>query len=71
VKKKFEQAARRFNFTPREREIASALASAKSPKEIAGELGISYWTVRFHVRGIYRKMGAHFPAQFFFRLYQS
>lgn len=44
--------------SPREYEICQAVLKGKSDKEIAGDLGISYWTVRSHVQQIFSKTGA-------------
>jgi DNA-binding NarL/FixJ family response regulator len=45
--------------TPREEEILSNLAKGFVTKEIADKLGISYATVRFHLRHIYDKLHVH------------
>lgn len=47
-----------LSLSPREYEICQAVLKGKSDKEIAGELGISYWTVRSHVQQIFAKTGA-------------
>lgn len=44
--------------SPREYEIFNAIVKGKSDKEIASNLGISYWTVRTHVQQIFAKTGA-------------
>lgn len=44
--------------TPREREILTMLAEGLANKEIAGQLGISEHTVKFHVASIFAKLGA-------------
>ncbi len=44
--------------SPREQEICRAVLKGMSDKEIATELGISYWTVRSHVQQIFAKTGA-------------
>ncbi len=43
--------------TPREREVLERLADGLSNREIAGRLGISEHTVKFHVSSIYGKLG--------------
>lgn len=43
--------------TSRETQISNALCTGASDKQIAGELGISYWTVRSHIQSIFRKLG--------------
>jgi len=44
--------------TPREREVLQMLAAGLANKEIAGRLGISEHTVKFHVGAILGKLGA-------------
>ncbi|NOZ11097.1 MAG: response regulator transcription factor [Gammaproteobacteria bacterium] len=46
------------NLTPRELEILKHLAEGKSNKVIAKELGITYGTVKLHVKAILRKLNA-------------
>jgi two-component system, NarL family, response regulator DevR len=49
----------RFNaLTPRERQILDMMASGMDNREIAVRLGISYTTVRSHVRSLLDKLGA-------------
>jgi DNA-binding NarL/FixJ family response regulator len=43
--------------TARETQISTALCTGASDKQIAGDLGISYWTVRSHIQSIFRKLG--------------
>lgn len=45
--------------SPRERTILAGIASGKSSKEIAGELGLSLFTVNNHRRRIKNKTGLH------------
>ena len=47
------------NLTERELQILEQLVSGASPVRIAGLLGISVHTVRFHVKNIYRKLGVN------------
>ena len=42
--------------TPREREVLAVLASGRSNREIAGELGMTAKTVMHHTVAIYRKL---------------
>lgn len=44
--------------SPRESEVFQMLITGKSDHEMAGELGISFWTVRGHIQQIYNKTGA-------------
>ncbi len=48
-----------IKFTPREREVLSYLLKGASNKEIANELGLQVVTVKLHVRGLCRKLGAN------------
>ncbi len=47
-----------INLTPREKEVLSYLVHGASNKEIARELELQVVTVKLHVRGICRKLGA-------------
>ena len=49
--------SRRHRLTPAETAVAGLLAQAHSAAEIAKLLGVSVYTVRAHVRGIYSKIG--------------
>jgi DNA-binding NarL/FixJ family response regulator len=48
---------------PREIEILELLSKGFLKKEIADQLGISYWTVQTHVGRIYKKLHVHSRAQ--------
>ncbi|HKI86764.1 MAG TPA: LuxR C-terminal-related transcriptional regulator [Thermoanaerobaculia bacterium] len=48
-----------LGLSDRELEILRLLASGKSSREAANELGIKYATVRNHVQNILRKLGVH------------
>lgn len=43
--------------SPRERTVLYRLACGQLDKQIAAGLGISYWTVKLHVRHILAKLG--------------
>lgn len=45
--------------TPREKEVLRLMAEGTSSREIAGRLGISYTTVRTHIRSLGSKLGVH------------
>lgn len=47
----------------REREVLRLVAAGRSNKEIAGELGVTERTVKFHVTAIFNKLGAENRAQ--------
>ena len=44
--------------TPRERQVLSLVLDGCSNKEIARELGVKEITVAFHLRGVFKKLGA-------------
>src|SRR2546430_1250482 len=48
----------RDSLSPREREVLQLMADGTSTRQIAHQLGISYSTVRTHVRAISTKLGA-------------
>jgi DNA-binding NarL/FixJ family response regulator len=50
-------AARKRNFTPREREVLHRLALGEANKQIAQALACSVKTVEFHMRNLLRKVG--------------
>jgi DNA-binding NarL/FixJ family response regulator len=45
--------------TPREREVLRMIATGLSSRAIAGQMGISYTTVRTHIRSLGRKLDVH------------
>jgi DNA-binding NarL/FixJ family response regulator len=45
-----------FSLTPREKEVLNCLKKGMSYKMIAGYLGISFETVRTHMKKIYEKL---------------
>lgn len=47
----------RTDLTNRELEIATLIYQGNSPREIAGEINLSYHTVRNHIKSIYSKLG--------------
>lgn len=47
-----------FSLTPRENDVLEYLVTGSSNKEIASALGLQVVTVKLHVRGICRKLGA-------------
>jgi len=56
-----------LDLTPREEEIFTMLLAGKAPKEIAHTLKISYYTVLFHQKNLYRKLGIQSRAELFAR----
>ncbi|MFK7928171.1 MAG: response regulator transcription factor [Myxococcota bacterium] len=46
----------RLDLTPREREVLRCLVNGQSYKQAAATLDVSLHTVRFHIRGLYRKL---------------
>jgi DNA-binding CsgD family transcriptional regulator len=51
--------ARSANFTPREFEVLLLLGQGRSIASISQSLFVSENTIKFHIRGIYRKLGVH------------
>jgi DNA-binding CsgD family transcriptional regulator len=51
--------AEQVGLTRRQKQVLGLLADGKSPKEIAGELGVSVNTVRTHINAILHKLDAH------------
>jgi DNA-binding NarL/FixJ family response regulator len=45
------------NLSAREREIVSALVVGATAREVARDYGLSFHTVRTHIRNIYEKTG--------------
>jgi DNA-binding CsgD family transcriptional regulator len=54
-----------LELTPREQEIFTMLLTGKAPKEIAFTLKISPYTVNFHQKNLYRKLGIQSRAELF------
>ena len=52
-----------FRITNRERQVIQLLASGARNKEIAAELYISDYTVKFHVQNLYKKLGVRTRAE--------
>ncbi|MEN3306124.1 MAG: hypothetical protein V7603_2326 [Micromonosporaceae bacterium] len=53
-----ERSRRLSSLTPRERQVLGLMAEGKDNRDMAGELSISYTTVRSHVRHLLQKLGA-------------
>ena len=51
------------SLTPREKEVLRLMAEGISSREIASKLGISYTTVRTHIRSLGSKLGVHSKLQ--------
>lgn len=60
-----ERLERLNKLSPREREVYSHLVRGLKMKEIAPLLGVTYATVNFHCRGLYKKLCIHTRAQLF------
>jgi DNA-binding NarL/FixJ family response regulator len=45
--------------TPREKEVLRLMAEGAASRDIASRLGISYTTVRTHIRSLGSKLGVH------------
>ena len=54
-----ESEAQLERLTPREKEVLRLMAEGTSSRDIAGRLGISYTTVRTHIRSLGSKLGVH------------
>ncbi len=54
-----ETEVRRESLSGREREVLQLMSEGWSSREIAEKLGISYATVRTHIRSVDTKLGAH------------
>jgi len=59
VSKGHVRAQMRDSVSPREREVLQLMADGVSTRQIARQLGISYSTVRTHIRAISAKLGTH------------
>jgi DNA-binding NarL/FixJ family response regulator len=59
------------SLSAREREVLELAASGMSNKEIAEHLVVSLNTVKFHLRGIYARLGVHNRVQATQAIYQS
>ncbi len=62
-----ERRKRMNTLSPREREVYSHLVRGLKMKEIAPLLGVTYATVNFHCRGLYKKLCINSRAQLFFQ----
>jgi DNA-binding CsgD family transcriptional regulator len=49
----------RLGLTPREADVALALAQGLSLRAIAASLAVSVSTARFHTEAVFRKLGVH------------
>ena len=55
--------SQRESLTPREKEVLRLMAGGVSSRDIADQLGISYATVRTHIRSLGAKLGVHSKVQ--------
>lgn len=56
------QAAARFHLTPSETRLLASLLAGEAPGAYGARAGISTNTIKFHLRGLFTKMGAHSQA---------
>ena len=54
-----EQAVALYSLTSREADVMTSLAHGNTATRIQAELGISYNTVKYHVKNVYAKLGVH------------
>ena len=59
LNKRKTMSAQLQSLTQRERDVLRRVAAGVSSRDIARELGISYTTVRTHIRSLGRKLGVH------------
>lgn len=59
LNKRREMDSQLESLTPREKEVLRLMAEGTSSREIAARLGISYTTVRTHIRSLGSKLGVH------------
>lgn len=45
--------------SPREKEVYGLAIEGTSNRDIAAKLGVSKWTVKLHIGGIYQKLGVY------------
>ena len=55
--------SQRESLTAREKEVLRLMAEGVSSRDIASKLGISYATVRTHIRSLDAKLGVHSKVQ--------
>jgi DNA-binding NarL/FixJ family response regulator len=58
-----ETDTQRESLTPREKEVLRLMAEGLASRDIADKLGISYATVRTHIRSLDAKLGVHSKVQ--------
>ncbi len=59
LNKRREMDSQLESLTPRENEVLRLMAEGTSSRDIAARLGISYTTVRTHIRSLGSKLGVH------------
>ncbi len=59
LNKRREMDSQLESLTPREKEVLRLMAEGTSSRDIAARLGISYTTVRTHIRSLGGKLGVH------------
>lgn len=63
LSKRRDMDAQSESLTPREKEVLRMMAEGASSREIGSRLGISYATVRTHIRSLGSKLGVHSKLQ--------
>ncbi len=56
-----------LGLTPREKEVATLILQGLTGRQISAELGISFDTVKFHTKNLYKKLGVGGRAELFSR----
>ena len=68
LERQMDRAAREFDLSEREREVAELYARGRSRSYISGKLYLSETTVRDHISRVYKKMGVHNKQDFLNKL---
>jgi two-component system response regulator DevR len=63
INRRRQMDSQRESLTAREKEVLRLMAEGESSRDIASKLGISYATVRTHIRSLDAKLGVHSKVQ--------